>query len=113
MSSYSSGAVVSTKKTRTQQITCIFCMLRSQCWEVGAVMICHILTLAAQHLNLTLRRNSLPFKSCWAAGHLSCEKLKTPDTDFPTSPAGRPGEPSQVFNCEVVTEEWKEREEVF
>ena len=48
-------------------------------------MICYILILAARHLNLILCRNSLPFKSCWAGGHLVCEKLKMPDMRFPTS----------------------------
>ena len=87
--------------------------MRSQCGEVGAVMICRILILAAPHLNLILRGNSLPFKSCWAGGHLSCEKLEMLDIHSLTSPAGGPGALSWIFNWEVIAQEQREREEVF
>ena len=76
-------------------------------------MIRRILILAALHLNLILCRNSLPFKSCWAGGHLSCEKLKMPDIHFPRSHVGRLGELSRILNWEIVTKEQREREEVF
>ena len=83
-----------------------------EAWH-AAVMIRRILILAALHLNLILCRNSLPFKSCWAGGHLSCEKLKMPDIHFPSSPAGSLGELSHILSWEIVTKEQKEREEVF
>lgn len=70
-------------------------------------MICSIFTLAAQHLNLALRRKFLPFKSCWAGGHFLLEKLKMPAIHFPTSLAGRHGQLSRNFNWKAVTQEWR------